>query len=88
LEELSQRPSDLELEKAFIELQDKPTRHILVFILNEDTNQSQDFDFCEAFLRNVDGEYVYLIKGKNGEPKRGVLVDFTFHHQYYYSTRS
>lgn len=39
-------------------------------------------------MRNVDGDYQYIVKGKNGEPKRGVLVDFEFNHEYYYSSRS
>lgn len=51
-------------------------------------NHSSDHDFCEAFLRQVDGEFQYLIKGKNGEPKRGVLIDFNFSHSFYYTTRS
>lgn len=51
-------------------------------------NHSQDFDFCEAFLRNVDAEYIYLIKGKNGEPKKGVLVDFDFTHKYFHGSKS
>jgi hypothetical protein len=51
-------------------------------------NHSNDHDFCEAFLRNVDGDYQYLIRGKNGEPKRGVLIDFDFNHAFYYTTRT
>ena len=39
-------------------------------------------------MRNVDGEYQYIIRGKNGETKTGVLIDFTFTHNYYYTTRS
>lgn len=55
------------------------------FVVN---NHSSDHDFCEAFLRNVDGQYQYLIKGKNGEPKRGVLIDFQFNHRFYYTSKS
>lgn len=55
------------------------------FVIN---NHSNDHDFCETYLRNVDGQYQFAIKGKNGEPKRGVLIDFTFYHKYYYSTKS
>jgi hypothetical protein len=51
-------------------------------------NHSGDYDFCEAFLRNVDGQYQYQIKGKNGEPKSGVLIDFNFWHNYYNSSRN
>jgi hypothetical protein len=51
-------------------------------------NHSNDHDFCEAFLRNVDGEYQYLIRGKNGEPKRGVLIDFDFTHAFYHTSKS
>lgn len=29
-----------------------------------------------------------MIKGKNGEPKRGILIDFSFNHLYYYTSRS
>ena len=29
-----------------------------------------------------------MIRGKNGEPKRGVLIDFDFTHAYYYTNRS
>jgi len=36
----------------------------------------------------VDGSYIYLIKGKNGEPKKGVLIDFEFFHKYYHSSQS
>lgn len=39
-------------------------------------------------MRNVDGEYQYIVKGKNGEPKRGVLVDFEFTHEYYYTSKN
>jgi hypothetical protein len=51
-------------------------------------NHSSDHDFCEAFLRNVDGQYQYLIRGKNGEPKRGVLINFNFTHAYYKNNHS
>jgi len=51
-------------------------------------NHSQDHDFCEAFLRNVDGKYIYVVKGKNGEPKKGVLVDLEFTHTFYHSNQS
>jgi hypothetical protein len=51
-------------------------------------NHSNDHDFCEAFLRNVDGNYQYLIRGKNGEPKRGVLINFDFYHNFYSSSKS
>jgi hypothetical protein len=43
-----------------------------------------DFDLCETFLRQVDGEYHYIVKGKNGEPIPGLLVEFAFMHRYYY----
>lgn len=29
-----------------------------------------------------------MIRGKNGEPKRGVLIDFRFTHAYYYTDLS
>lgn len=34
-------------------------------------------------MRNVENNYQYLVRGKNGEPKRGVLIDFRFKHKYY-----
>lgn len=47
-------------------------------------NHIGDFDFSETFLRQVDGEYHYLARGKNGEPIPGLLVEFSFMHRYYY----
>jgi hypothetical protein len=47
-------------------------------------NHSEDYEFCESFLRKVGEEYQYMIKNKNGEAIPGVLIDFTFHHKYYY----
>jgi len=32
----------------------------------------------------VGGSYEYVVKGKNGEPKKGVLVDFRFKHRFYW----
>jgi hypothetical protein len=51
-------------------------------------NHSNDHDICEAFLRNVDGNYQYLIRGKNGEPKRCVLINFDFYHNFYQGSKS
>eukprot|EP00347_Sterkiella_histriomuscorum_P021579 403333486 len=51
-------------------------------------NHSHDYEFCEAFLRNIEDNYEFLIKGKNGEAKRGVIVDFQFKNKYYSETIS
>lgn len=47
-------------------------------------NHSHDYEFCETYLRNYQGNYQFFVKGKNGEPKKGVVVDFTFKNKYYY----
>lgn len=47
-------------------------------------NHSEDYEFCESYLRNVGGEYQYLVKNKNGEAISGVLIDFTFYHKYFH----
>ena len=51
-------------------------------------NHSHDYEFCETFLRNYEGKYQFFVKGKNGEPKKGVVVDFSFKHKYYYESAS
>ncbi len=38
-------------------------------------------------MRNLDGEYQYLVKNKNGEAIPGVLIDFTFYHKYYHEAQ-
>jgi hypothetical protein len=49
-------------------------------------NHSDDFEFCEQYLRNVKGQYEYSVKNKNGEPLPGVLIDISFAHKFYYRT--
>lgn len=51
-------------------------------------NHSDDYEFCETFLRNVGGEYQFMLKNKNGEPITECLVDFQFQHEYYHTERS
>jgi hypothetical protein len=46
-------------------------------------NNTDNFDFCEAFLKNVVGNYIYTIRGKNGEPKPRVLVSLEFNHRFF-----
>ena len=50
-------------------------------------NHSDDFEFCETFLRNVGGDYHLLVKNKNGEPIPDCLLNFKFQHKYYYTSR-
>lgn len=50
-------------------------------------NHSNDFDFCEIFLRNLGGDYQLMVKGKNGEPKSRSLIDVTLRHKFYYTTK-
>lgn len=48
----------------------------------EINNHEDDHIFCDVYFRNVDGNYLYTIRGKNGEPVSGVLIDFEFAHKY------
>jgi hypothetical protein len=50
-------------------------------------HHTNDRQFCEIFLTNVSGNYQYMIKGKNGEPISGVLVDVRFAHRYYHEEK-